>query len=247
MIWSAPAARHAITLARPRWPGPRISTVSPGPVRGISTAQRKPAPSGLNITAVLASSARSILCTTELRCDEHVLGVRAPQARWLASAGCRSRCGAASQQVIAARRGTRCRSGTRASSRPRRGRRRRRPSAARPRRRSARSRRAARGPGSRASACAAGPRTARSRCRRSRTPRRAAARDSSSIAGIGTSRGSSLRTPVWTIASDLAGDILRHLTARRHGEDDGPIEARTNTASGRRPRAARRSRAKQKR
>ena len=54
MIVSAPASRAAITLASPRCPGPRISTVSPGPVRGISTAQRKPAPSGLNITARLA-------------------------------------------------------------------------------------------------------------------------------------------------------------------------------------------------
>jgi hypothetical protein len=41
--------------------------VSPGPVRGISTAQRKPAPSGLNITAVLGASELSTLCTTELR------------------------------------------------------------------------------------------------------------------------------------------------------------------------------------
>jgi hypothetical protein len=64
MIRSAPASRHASTLASPRWPGPMMTTVSPGPVLGISTAQRKPAPSGLNMTAVSGGSVGSILCTT---------------------------------------------------------------------------------------------------------------------------------------------------------------------------------------
>ena len=79
MIVSAPAARAAMTLARPRWPGPRISTVSPGPVSGISTAQRKPAPSGLNITA---SAGREIVADRvhdRVRIEVHVVGVRAPQ------------------------------------------------------------------------------------------------------------------------------------------------------------------------
>src|SRR5262249_695639 len=64
-ICDAPASRHASTEARPRCPGPRISTVSPGPVSGISTAQRKPAPSGLKSTARLGSSDGSILWTIE--------------------------------------------------------------------------------------------------------------------------------------------------------------------------------------
>ena len=51
--------------ARPRWPGPSTSTVSPGPVRGISTAQRNPAPSGLNSTAMPAGTSVRIRCTIE--------------------------------------------------------------------------------------------------------------------------------------------------------------------------------------
>ena len=75
-----PAARAAITLARPRWPGPRISTLSPGPVSGISTAQRKPAPSGLNITAMLAGMSAPDAVHDRVRVEVHVVGVRAPQA-----------------------------------------------------------------------------------------------------------------------------------------------------------------------
>ena len=65
MIVSAPAARAAMTLAKPRWPGPRIRTVSPGPVSGMSTAQRKPAPSGLNITATDAGTSARMRCRIE--------------------------------------------------------------------------------------------------------------------------------------------------------------------------------------
>ena len=65
MIRSAPAARAAMTLVSPRWPGPRISTVSPGPVRGSSTAQRNPAPSGLKITAMLGGMSARMRCGIE--------------------------------------------------------------------------------------------------------------------------------------------------------------------------------------
>ena len=53
-------AREA-ALARDRG----SSTVSPGPVSGISTAQRKPAPSGLNITAMFGRDVRAHGCTIE--------------------------------------------------------------------------------------------------------------------------------------------------------------------------------------
>src|SRR5947207_1767593 len=63
MIVSAPAARAAMTLVSPRGPGPRTRTVSPGPVAGISTAQRNPAPSGLNMTAIAAGMSFRTRCT----------------------------------------------------------------------------------------------------------------------------------------------------------------------------------------
>ena len=61
MIRSAPASLQATTLANPRWPGPKINTVSPGPFRGISTTHRNPVPSGLNMTAISAGKFRSTL------------------------------------------------------------------------------------------------------------------------------------------------------------------------------------------
>ena len=61
----APASRAAITLASPRWPGPRITIVSPTAVRGRSTAQRKPAPIGLKSTASSAGTSFDILCTRQ--------------------------------------------------------------------------------------------------------------------------------------------------------------------------------------
>ena len=70
------------------------------------------------------------------------------------------------------------------------------PAAAAPPRRSLRSRRPARGRGSPASGPAARPRTARSRCRRCRTPRRAAARPRAPIAGSGNRFGRRSRAAV---------------------------------------------------
>src|SRR5690242_949616 len=58
MIVPAPRARAAITEVSPRWPGPRIRTVSPRPTSPRYAAQRTPAPSGLNITAI--SGGRSL-------------------------------------------------------------------------------------------------------------------------------------------------------------------------------------------
>ena len=81
MIRSAPAARAAMTLASPRWPGPRISTVSPGPVRGISTAQRNPAPSGLNMHRDARRDVGANAVHDRERVEVHVVGVRAPQPR----------------------------------------------------------------------------------------------------------------------------------------------------------------------
>ncbi len=62
MIVPAPAARAAITEARPRWPGPRMSTVSPSPTSPRNAAQRTPAPSGLNITARWGGRSLETLC-----------------------------------------------------------------------------------------------------------------------------------------------------------------------------------------
>ena len=87
MIFAAPASRQASTLARPRWPGPRITTVSPGPVCGISTAQRKPAPSGLNITAISGGQRWVHAVHDRVRVEEQVLRVGAPQPGRLVESG----------------------------------------------------------------------------------------------------------------------------------------------------------------
>ena len=81
MIASAPAARAAMTLARPRWPGPRISTR----VAGTGVAESRPptgspAPSGLNSTAIEAGMSLRIAVQDGARVEVHVVGVRAPQA-----------------------------------------------------------------------------------------------------------------------------------------------------------------------
>ena len=62
MIVPAPRARAAITDVSPRWPGPRISTVSPSPTSPRNAAHRTPAPSGLNITAISGGMSLRILC-----------------------------------------------------------------------------------------------------------------------------------------------------------------------------------------
>jgi hypothetical protein len=50
----APAARAPMTQHRPRWPAPKMTTRSLGPVAGIVLAQDRPAANGLNITATPA-------------------------------------------------------------------------------------------------------------------------------------------------------------------------------------------------
>ena len=64
-ICFAPAARAAMTQQSPRWPAPRITTRSRGPVPGIEPAHESPAASGLNITATPAGSVGSIFFITE--------------------------------------------------------------------------------------------------------------------------------------------------------------------------------------
>ena len=60
MSQKIPAALQAITLARPRCPGPMTSTRSPGFVSGTSTDQRKPAARGLKSAAIGAGSVGSM-------------------------------------------------------------------------------------------------------------------------------------------------------------------------------------------
>ena len=83
MIVPAPTSRHATTHARPRWPGPSITTESPGRVFGISTAQRNPAPSGLNITASCGDSVGSTRCTMVFGARYMYCAVGAPEPGWL--------------------------------------------------------------------------------------------------------------------------------------------------------------------
>ena len=68
MIFPAPAARAAITQARPRWPAPRTTIVSPSARSGVVVAQRTPAASGLKRTATLAGIESGILCRTVFGC-----------------------------------------------------------------------------------------------------------------------------------------------------------------------------------
>ena len=89
ITWSAPSSRASASLAasrvepgdddacrrrrrapRSRWrgragPGRGSARCRRGRCRGSSTAQRKPAPSGLNITAMLAGRSARIWCTIE--------------------------------------------------------------------------------------------------------------------------------------------------------------------------------------
>ena len=80
MMRPAPASLAASTLPRPRWPGPRMTIVSPGWRRGISTAQRNPAPIGLKSVAMAGSIDSSIVWTTDVGREIEVLAVSAPEA-----------------------------------------------------------------------------------------------------------------------------------------------------------------------
>ncbi len=53
---AAPASFAAAAAERPRTPGPSTATTSPSEVPGTVTAQRTPAPSGLNSVATTGSS-----------------------------------------------------------------------------------------------------------------------------------------------------------------------------------------------
>ena len=63
MMQAAPASCAAIPLPSPRWPGPRITIVSPSPRPGTWCAQRMPAPIGLNNVAISGAMSLEILCT----------------------------------------------------------------------------------------------------------------------------------------------------------------------------------------
>ena len=76
----APACFAAAHAEMPRTPGPSTATTSPGRVCGTVTAQRMPAPSGLNIVACTGSSDGGTRTQQRVGREVLVLGVAAPQS-----------------------------------------------------------------------------------------------------------------------------------------------------------------------